>query len=271
MHSIKERYLQFLNTKSGLRLYNEFKRILYSESDSLVESLDNNLLQSLDIVKKDVLRVCDIGGADGRRIVHILKYLHDKFGIQAQLDLIEQSRVCINAFDTSPIDGFCRTNRILGKFEDVHLDGDYDLVLLIHSIFAFDNGEALDKVLGLRSNEGKIVVVSNSSDSLLQGLKWHVDEGFDDKRYEIDALVSDLERRNIRHTSESFATRWAIDLSAYDELSKIILDWISLDRFEDFDEDKKQLIRGFLKEQAQEAKNRFYFCENEVVVVIPPL
>lgn len=270
MHSIKERYLQFLNTKSGLRLYNEFKRILYSESDSLVESLDNNLFQRLDIVKKDVLRVCDIGGADGKRIVHILKYLHDKFGIQAQLDFVEQSRVCMDAFDTSPIDGFCKTKRILGKFEDVRLEGDYDLVLLIHSIFAFDNGDAIDKILGLRSDKGKIVIVSNSTDSLLHGLKWHVDEGFDDKRYEIDSLLNDLESKDIRHAHESFATRWAMDLSTYGKLSQVILDWISLGRFEDFNEDKKQLIRSFLKEQADEANNKFYFLENEVVIVIPP-
>lgn len=81
MKSVKETYRQFLNTDAGIKFYHDFKEILYSPADSLVQTIDNLVLQHLPYMDQDYLEVCDTGGGDGRRISRILRYLHEKFQI----------------------------------------------------------------------------------------------------------------------------------------------------------------------------------------------
>jgi hypothetical protein len=270
MRSIKETYRQFLNTDKGTNLYNGFKRILYTDDDSLVQTLDNSILQNFSLFRKRSLRVCDVGGGDGRRIVRILKYLNTKFQNHFRLDFIEQSKQYVTSFDTTSISSFCEIRKYHTLFENVSLpEKHYDLVLLIHSIFAFENGRALDKVLALPSKNGRVVVVSNAANSFLGGLKTLVDEGYDDQRYEIDALKQDLDKRNIKYQCLTFQTRWAVDNACIDECLYTILQWITLGSYETFSAEKKQSLDGYIHHNTTVFEGRTFFTEDEIVLVIP--
>lgn len=269
MKSIKEQYRRFLNTENGARTYNTFKRILYSEEDSLVQIVDNDVLQDLPLVRKNSLAVCDIGGGDGNRIIHILKYLHGKFHIRFQLDFVEQSRPYIDAFNSAPIDDFTDTSVFHGLFEEVALRNDYDLVFLIHSIFAFENGKAMGKVLSLPTRDGNIIVVSNSPTSFLAGLKSLIDEGYDDERYEIDRVCDELDDRKINYCNITFQTRWAIENEDYDDDIATMLEWLSLGSFRSFSAEKKKAIFAYISHNTIQANGRTFFSEDEVIVVVP--
>ncbi len=271
MKSIKEKYRQFLNTDRGADSYNQFKRLLYTEEDSLVQTLNNNVLQHLPIVQKEKLKICDIGGGDGDRITRILSYLNAKFKIRFKLDFVEQSKQYIDAFDAAKINEFAKTRKIHGLFENADLQPSYDLVFLIHSIFAFSIGKAAEQILSITNQDGKIVVVSNSSKSFLGGLKVLVDEEYDDRRYEIDDLQKDLRKNNISFTPLSFETKWAIGMKNYEEHLKTILEWITLDEFEALSQIKKKEVFEYIKGKTIERDNRIFFVEDEVVLVIPAL
>jgi hypothetical protein len=269
MKSIKEQYRSFLNTENGGRTYNTFKRILYSEEDSLVQILDNDVLQDLPLVRKDLLTVCDIGGGDGNRIIHILKYLHGKFHIRFQLDFVEQSQPYIDAFDASSIDGFTETGLFHGLFEKVELPKKYDLVFLIHSIFAFEKGNAIGKALSLPNQDGKIIIVSNAPTSFLAGLKSLIDDAYDDRRYEIDGVCDDLNNRGIDYRNVRFQTKWAIDRESYDQDISTILEWLSLGTFRSFCSEKKNLAFDYIEMNTIESNGRVFFSEDEVIVIAP--
>lgn len=271
MKSVKETYRQFFNTVAGIKFYHDFKEILYSPADSLVQTLDNMVLQHLPFTDREYLQVCDIGGGDGRRISQILRYLHDKFHFSFHLDFIEQSKLYIDNFQLTDIDTYVQANEIHSLFEHATLRGGYDLVFLIHSIFALNNGNALDKVLNLATKGGFTIVVSNSPQSFLAGLKRLVDEGYDEPRYEIDALQRDLEARKIDYSEVTFFTRWAIPQNRYDLDINTILEEISLGSYPSFANDKKQVIAAYLEENLQLQGSRRFFCEEETVLILPPV
>lgn len=272
MKSVKETYRQFLNTPAGIKSYHDFKEILYSPADSLVQTIDNLVLQHLPYEDREHLAVCDIGGGDGQRISQILCYLHDKFQISFHLDFIEQSKLYIDIFQPAKIATFVKTNKIHDLFEQATLKkGGYDLVFLIHSIFAFNNGNALNKVLSLARKGGYIIVISNAPRSFLAGLKRLVDEGYDDRRYEIDALQQDLEARKIDYSEITFFTRWAIPQDRYDQDVSTILEWISLGGYASFADEEKDAIAIYLEKNSHPQGSRRLFCEEEKVLIIPPV
>ena len=269
MHSIKEQYRHFLNTRAGAHTYNVFKKILYTEEDSLVQILDNDLLQDLPLIRKDLLDVCDIGGGDGNRIVRILGYLNAKFHIRFRLDFVEQSQPYIESFDSGSIKDFTDTSIFHGLFEEVALPRQYDLVFLIHSIFAFEDRNAMEKVLSLLTRDGKIILVSNSPTSFLAGLKSLIDEGYDDKRYEIDRVCDELNDRKINYCNITFQTRWAIEKENYDEDIATMLEWLSLGLFGSFSAGKKKSIFDYISRNTIQSNGRTFFAEDEVIVVVP--
>lgn len=270
MKSIKETYRQFLNTDYGARLYNSFKLLLYGEEDSLAQALNTKILQYLPFRPDTSLDVCDIGGGDGKRISYILRYLHFKFALRFWFDLVEQSRQYIDAFDAAPLNGFCETTRFHDLFENVTLHKHYDLVFLIHSIFAFENGNAIGKVLSLPRADGTIVVVSNAPTSFLGGLKRLVDEGYSDNRYEIDQLECSLQRQGIPFSKIEFQTKWVVEKSRYQPDINTLLEWITLGTHSTFTSTKKNLVRQYIFDNSLQKDQLRYFSEDEVVLLIPP-
>lgn len=274
MRSIREAYREFLNTRRGADVYRRFKRILYSENDSLVTALYRAVLCRLPALQRDRVRLCDIGGGDGERITRIIELLDRSFQKQHfyELDFVEQSGMYAEDFASRPKPSSLTAHVHRGLFEAVSLvSRSYDVVFLIHSIFAFANGTAIEKVLSLMRPGGSAVVVSNAADSFLAGLKHLVDTGFGDARYEICDVSRSLDSCEVQFMSETIATTWQIEHTRWREDTAVILDWISLGRFESFDEKKKRDIDAYIVERSSETRTGRRFTEMEVVLVIPPL
>ena len=271
MRSIKDSYRNFLNTKRGINSYHAFKNILYSCQDSLVQTINNDILQHIELVKKGSLAICDIGGGDGKRISKILNYLHSKFQLYFQLDLIEQSKLYTSAFDYACIAECAEVNVFCGLFEEFRPNKRYDIVFLLHSIFAFENGESLNRVLSLSDKKGLILIASNSPNSFLAGLKYLVDSDFEDRRYEINELKEDLSKKQVSYEELTFQTRWSIPETNYDTCIGNILEWISLGSYESFNKTKKRAIFNYIETQTTYSENRWFFAESETVILIPSI
>ena len=270
MDSVKTAYCSYLQTAAGARTYNEFKRLLYTGIDSLVEVLGRDVIDQMAFLCRDSLRVCDIGGGDGRRISSILGHMHEQYQNTYELDFIEQSSVYTDAFKDNPVGEFCRTQIHNNLFEETDLPyADYDLVLLIHSIFAFDNGQSVDRVLALRKPEGRVIVVSNAPNSFLGGLKKLVDEDFSDQRYEIDNLEDSLASRGMSCFRFSFATTFSLDSDVESTEVQTLLEWITLGRFAGFSDLAKNGVYEYLRASSSCVAGRMHFREDEVVLVIP--
>jgi hypothetical protein len=202
----------------------------------------------------------------------MLSFLHGKFHNRFELDLIEQSAVYVEEFRKHQAKAFCRTRTLHSLFEEAALTKNhYDLVLLIHSIFAFADDAAVGKILALRQAKGNVVVVANASSSFLGGLKERMDFGFDDKRYELDDLMRILREQDVSFTTQPFETTWAIEATRWERDLKVILDWISLGRYRKFSHLRKREITQYIAASTRRDGGRVLFRENEVAVVIPDL
>lgn len=270
MNSVKTSYCDYLQSDAGARIYNDFKQLLYSNADSLVQVLDQNIIGTLTFLSGKRLSVCDIGGGDGKRITAILKHLHKVRGNSFNLDFIEQSRIYSATFGANPVGSFC-TTRIHNKlFEETSLPlGRFDVVFLIHSIFAFNNEKSLDKVLSLRKPKGKVIVVSNAPNSFLGGLKDLVDRGFTDHRYELDDLGNSLISRGVSCFMFPFSTKFSLDADLTSTETQTLLEWISLGRFEGFPNELKDEIYKYIRQKGHSKDGRLMLTEKEIALVIP--
>ena len=270
MNSIKQAYRDFLNTPEGAALYRQFKQLLYARQDSLVQWLNASVLLTLPAARKLNVRVCDIGGGDGNRITRILQFLKSKFKNRFHLDFIEQSALYVSEFNPETLTKFCRTKVNHCLFEDAKLSvGSYDLVLLIHSIFAFENGDSTEKVLSLRRKGGNIVVISNAPNSFLGGLKRLTDAGYSDKRFEIDDLKRSFRKLGVNFKQESTFTEWAIDKKTWRRDIGIILNWISLGRYDSMPPHRQREIRDYIRRRGKKSGSRTFFKEEEIILTIP--
>ena len=272
VNSVRQAYCHYLNTPDGADTYRNFKRVLYGigREDSLVGTLCNQFLQHITAAHGPRPRICDIGGGDGERITRIIRYLKGKFRNCFHLDFVEQSSLHVSAFEKQKVEPCCTVEKFHSLFEDLTLDSQsYDIVLLIHSIFAFGNGAAIEKMLSLVNPKGgAIVVVSNEANSFLGGLKQLVDADFPDSRYEIDALEKDLSTKGVSFDRKNFSTRWVMDEESNEEA--VLLKWISLGGYPSFSNTRKQIIRDYLRAHSSPGKGkRRSYCEKEVVLWIP--
>jgi SAM-dependent methyltransferase len=266
--SIKSLYRQYLNTKEGAETYEQFKRVLYTDDDSMMGTLNANLLPHLPSNSAGVLRVCDIGGGNGRRIARILKFLHEKFDFRFELDFVEQSSPLMRGFDSREIDAFSEIKKFEMLFEDATLKTGYDLMFLIHSIFAFENSLAVDKICSLLKPGGVVLVVSNAPDSFLAGLKCVLDVGYNDSRFEITDLIKSLDDRQIPSHQIQFKTNWAIHKATLRQETEVVLNWLSLGRYKDLSDDSKNEVWRYIEENSLDMGQRVLFSESEVVVVV---
>jgi hypothetical protein len=252
-------------------VYRCFKRILYSDRDSLVTTLHRSVLPRIAATRQERVRLCDIGGGDGARLEHIVTRLHDMFDNEYEADFVEQSAIYAADF-ARRVKPPSLTARVHGAlFEDVALPAaSYDIVFLIHSIFAFANGAAIEKVLALPRCGGNAIVVSNAGDSFLAGLKRLVDADFNDARYEISDLALSLEVHGVTFSTQTFDTSWEITNQEWRGAASIILDWISLGRYETFEKRRKREIVEYLYDQSTPTRAGRAFHETEVVLVLSP-
>ena len=265
--SVRHAYRQFLNTEDGAGAYERFKHDLYTDDDSLIQVLNNAVLQYLPVLQEDVVRVCDVGGGSGRRVQSILKFLHQKFGLRFMLDFVEQSSFMMRMFDPKGVSSFCGTERFEMLFEDANLAGGYDLVLLIHSIFAFESDAAVAKVLSLTKPGGTIIAVSNEPNSFLAGLKKTLDAGYGDSRFEVSDLLETLEARGVAVRTIPFETRWALPKDELKRHTKTLLDWLSLGKLTEIGRDVEEQVDKYIRDNSLDLGQRVLFAEKEMIVV----
>jgi hypothetical protein len=269
--SIKTAYRGYLNSEAGVRAYARFKQILYSKEDSLVQNLIP-VLRNLPSFASDPLKVCDVGGGDGGRISRILRFLHEEFGFGFELDFIEQSSYLMRRFDVTQVADFADVRKFESLFEEADLPkGKYDLIFLIHSIFAFQDKNVLEKVFSLRNPRGFVFVVTNAENSFIGGLKKVVDTEFSDRRFEIDDLLKVLDERGMRFQLSEFQTRWEIRDDELDDVVAAIGEWLSLGRYKGNERRATEELRNFVVRNSSCANKMRLFLEDEVVVLIPPI
>ena len=270
MLSIKRKYKSFLSSKEGTGLYNDFKNILYGHPDSLIEYFKHHFLTDKFVPHSKKLNICDVGGGDGKRIIQILEFLHEKYNKQFHLDFIEQSSVFCKAFETNlhKITPYSTVNIQNCLFEEANFTRKYDFIFLIHSIFSLQDSSNILKLLQLLNSNGKIILFSNAADSFLGILKKELDKEYPDKRFEINHVKESLNRLSINYRSYQFYTEWSIPQKEVYPKILTILQWLSLDRFSSFPESRKQEIFDLILNMATFQNGRYYFKEKEEVVII---
>ncbi len=273
--SVKQAYLNYLNTERGTSIYNEFKNILYSKEDSLTQYVNQNYLYDLLTSRSGVLKICDIGGGDGRRVLDIMEFCYQNFGIKFELDFIEQSSIFVRQFKQSLSQRKTyfieKVNIFNNLFETVDLPSNYyDIVLLIHSIFCLEKGQALDKILSLRKNDGRIIIISNAGNSFLGGLKQIIDDNYQDSRYEIEDLAEELNSQKINYQLSSFDRQWLINSSSLKTSPElqVILEWISLGNYHKYDPSKQAKIQNYINSQSIQLDSKISLIEKETILQI---
>jgi Methyltransferase domain len=271
LESVKSEYKGFLNTLHGVKRYNEFKTILYSNPDSLINRFNCDFLNREFVPNKETLNICDIGGGDGKRIIQILQYLNQTYNNHFFLDFIEQSDIFCNSFikSKSVIQSFSRVEVQNRLFEDSILNKKYDFIFLIHSIFTFQNPGSINKLLSFLNANGKIILFSNAQGSFLGMLKKILDNVYDDKRLEINDVKKNLKTLEINFQSSSFNTKWRIHSNDFKTKTDIILDWLSLGNFNKFSNDRKDEIYSMIIDSTEYINDEYWFKEKEEIIVIP--
>ncbi|WP_373763659.1 hypothetical protein [Porphyromonas loveana] len=276
MASIKEGYNQFLDTEEGGRAYNEFKDVLYTPGDTLVKTLNNEVARHLLSKKQGKVKICDIGGGDGKRITHILSFLAQQYpDLEFELDFVEQSKYFCTEFEKRKAEiPEVEVTVYHNLFEDVVdrlVKRSYDIVFLIHSIFAFQDESIVAKIHSLVKREGKIVFISNAQDSFLAQLKQKLDQGYADKRTEIGDIKKALSAQGIKYSSFIFDTKFCISQEDIETSFYKILNWLSLGRYQRISSEKAKEIKNLLISLGEEKDGVLNFTEQEEVLIIPPV
>jgi hypothetical protein len=146
--SAKEKYLAYVGSQAGYDSYNRFKSFLYGEEDSLVGKLYQDVLKPmLQKHAGDTFSLCDIGGGDGRRLVSLLQKARVDFPrVRFEVDFVEPSPAGFGMAEgaIARVQGSATVRAQRATLEKAKLrPANYDLVLLIHSIFTFSSDESI--------------------------------------------------------------------------------------------------------------------------------
>ncbi len=263
MNDVKSRYKQYLDSEEGARKYNEFKDILYGKRDSLVVKLFGIIYPKLK--GRDSLRVLDMGGGDGRRLMHLIRLFRAE-GVRIEADLVEPSRTFTkNARKTVLENGYTvRVERnTFEDFEPADARG-YDLILSIHSIYTFRDDSYLKKVRGLLRPGGLAVFVVNDGSSFLGGLKRITDASYGTSRNEIDSLMRALE--GVPHRMLKFDTIFSgvSGAKGLNRKGNLILEWIGMRPLSDIPMEVRVQAARFFARRTRGGSIR----EKEVVVMV---
>jgi hypothetical protein len=266
--SVKDRYKDYLKTKEGVDTYNEFKRILYSRPDSLIETLFDTYVGRLNLQQS--VSVCDVGGGDGQRIISLSKKISERFQINIRLDFVEQSGLMCGIFDRSlkHTECFAKVEIINTLIENSRLQKKYDIIFLIHSIFCFDSFSIIQKLYNSLNRDGVLILVTNSGESFLGTLKSRLDVDYLDRRYELPDLRNDLKRSGILYNETSFETHIAIKDRDLDEHIAVILRWLSLGEYDSLDFIERRSLLESTKQLGKVKSGRNEFREIEKVLLL---
>jgi hypothetical protein len=269
MKSAKETYLEYLDSKEGYDAYNKFKLWLYGLEDSLVQKIYQDTLKPLLEKHAGVFSVCDIGGGDGKRIIALLSKAHRDFPhIQFKLLFIEPSHAgFISAQRTfQDIADFSSIAVQNTTFENSEVGERFDLVLSIHSIFTFSQHETILKLLNLKTDTGKILIIANHPESMLARLNNVLQRDCVIKRYEVNDLLDDLARATVAYTVLAQETTFSILEEDFDRFSSDLLTWVSMDAYRDYSEEDRIKYKTLVRNVS--ALKTLHYKETEVFIYI---
>jgi SAM-dependent methyltransferase len=263
MKSVKTRYIEYLDSKIGVKKYNKFKRILYGNPDSLVLELFDRIYPKFKERKE--IRILDVGGGDGKRLRHIID-LFGKKGISVCAELIEPSKTFTDNLKNDLKKKKYKINIFRSKLEDFKAEGKYDLILFIHSIYTFQDSGYLKKAKRMAAKNSSILIITNDRKSFLADLKKMTDQDFHSSRREIRDVENDLEREQLSFRKFRFNTVYG-GIVKDGKLTKdgnLLLEWIALRNLRLIDEE--------LKSQAVKAANKYsknnIITDKEVLLMI---
>ncbi len=270
--SQKTRYLEYINTPEGYDNYNDFKDFLYGKNDSLTRRLvTDHIRPFMQLLRKESVRICDIGGGDGKRISHIVSDLFEKDGVTTSLTFIEPSVAGSSMFEKKQgsVKGFDHIIFFNGRFEEFETTEKFDLIILIHSIFTFSDKETIRKILDLKSENGKIIIVANDQNSFLAKLNREISKDYSEKRFEITDLEKIFDEKGIGYRKSEIVTSFSVAKDSFDTFSETLLKWVSLGKFHAYKEEQKRNLKQKLVSFAgSERMAGLLFKEVEVVIEI---
>lgn len=266
--SVKTAYREFLCTAAGVSTYKWFQRCLYGTEDSLVDRLQSNLLPKLLPIAGDgELRVLDVGSGDGHRIDSICASLQIACNREIQLTLIEPSPVFARELDHRHYSFRGWTRLKSQRFEETSL-GACDIAFFIHSIFAMEPRDLLERLRSLVHDGSTVVIVSNSDGSLLARLKQIVDQRYEDSRLEVGLLNSSLYAAGYNVDTIDFTTIWKRPVADLESMTWRLGDWLALGKYETLSAKTKQRFAGTLADNAVRHGDSLTWSEAETVLII---
>lgn len=257
MSSARAAYLAFTGGDEGARLYNEFKRILYNgpsgnwQDDSLVRRAYKVIRN--EVPKRDMLRVLDIGGSDGKRLRALIHYFRAD-GISVEATLVDPSEPFVAQLRSELERTIDDIKPVRARFERYDVRGTYDLALLFHSIFTFPDDGYVRKLRRHLAPDGIVAIASNDTGSLLGSLKQILDAGHEQHRREIDDALADFERNGFAIRSLRSPTAFGNCL-VDGELTpdgKTLLSWLAMTPYDEIPAECAAQARSILESRVHD-------------------
>jgi SAM-dependent methyltransferase len=158
MSDVKKQYIKYLDSPEGADKYNKFKKILYGKKDTLVLRLFGVIFPKFKGRKK--LSILDVGGGDGKRLMHMME-LFDGKHVETKAVLVEPSKTFTENCKKEAKKLSRDVCVLRMKFEDFSTTEKFDLVIFVHSIYTFSDGQYLKKAMLMLAKGGILVIVAN--------------------------------------------------------------------------------------------------------------
>jgi SAM-dependent methyltransferase len=242
--------------------------MLYGERDTLVQEILTRAVREM-VEGHQRASLLDVGCGDGKRTVMICREI-ERWGVPVEVEVVEQSPVFVEDIRARVRSGDLSAQIFAGRFESYASERQFDVVLAIHSIFGFEGGDAIPRLLALRKMGGRLLVASNATSSLLGRLKRSLDTEYSVGRLEADSVREQLSSLGMAFRVERFVTRWAVPSDRGAEVERLVSEWLGLGRFEMLSRDSQEEFRKILwsSASAQKRGGRVEWEEEEELVIV---
>lgn len=253
MQDEKVQYKKYLNDRKGADQYNEFKKILYGQPDSLVVKIFAFLFPF--VKKRKNLKILDVGGGDGKRLRQLIDLLKSK-NIDVSATLVEPSKTftddCRQAVKGSHYD----IKIVRSLIEDYKTTEKFDLILMIHSFYSFRDFPIFEKMSSMLERGGRLIIIGNDADSFLAKLKRITGRRRKGSRKDIDFIFSELKRNKFKYKVKKEKTIFD-DCLKDGKLTadgQLIVSWIALSDYSQIPPDMKKEILELFQGESKNSK-----------------
>lgn len=262
MQDEKTEYKKYLDARKGADQYNEFKKILYGQPDSLVPKIFAFIFPY--IKKRKRIKILDIGGGDGKRLRQLVDLLESK-NIETNATLVEPSKAftddCLKTIKGSRYD----IEVVDSLFEDFKSKEKFDLILMIHSFYAFRDFPIIKKVSSLMAKDGYSFIAGNDDDSFLAKLKKISESRRKGKRKEISFIFSDLEHNKFKYGVKKIGTTFdnCVRNNKLTDNGRLLVSWMMLEDYSKISSDIRKEIFSVFRKECRNSK----ITEKEVFIL----